>query len=109
MYKDSQNLYSFCFELTKKLPNEYRFELSSQLLRSSSSIALNIAEGSAKGSHKDFSHFLDIALGSLYETVANVDMLRLSKLVEQRDFDLVSNMAANIAKQLGGFKKKLKS
>ncbi len=108
VYKDSQSLFSFCLEITRKLPKEYRFELSAQLIRSSSSIALNIAEGSGKASRKDFSHFIDIALGSLYETVANVDMLKSNNLIDQKDFIEVKEKASNIARQLGGFKKKLK-
>lgn len=91
-----------------KLPREHRFELSSQLIRSSTSIALNIAEGSGKSSKKDFSHFLDIALGSLYETLANMDILRNNKLITTAEFALGQEKASNIARQLGGFKKKLK-
>ncbi len=108
VYKDSQDLISFCLKLVGKLPREHRFELSSQLIRSSTSIALNIAEGSGKSSKKDFSNFLDIALGSLYETLANMDTLRNNGLMNANDFTLGQQKAANIARQLGGFKKKLK-
>lgn len=108
VYKDSQDLVSFSLALVRKLPKEYRFELSAQLIRSSSSVVLNIAEGSAKSSRKDFSHFIDIALGSLYETLANIDILRANQLIDQKDFELAKQKTANIARQLGGFKKKLK-
>lgn len=108
VYKDSQDLIVFSLKLVRKLPREYRFELSSQLIRSSSSVALNIAEGSGKSSRKDFSHFIDIALGSLYETIANVDILRTNQLISNEDFEAVKDKSANIARQLGGFKKKLK-
>ena len=109
VYKDAQDFLSFSLDLIRKLPKEYRFELSAQLIRSSSSVVLNIAEGSGKSSKKDFSHFLDIALGSLYETIANIDILRTNKLIEQKDFETAQQKAANIARQLGGFKKKLKA
>ncbi len=109
VYKDAQDLVSFSLVLVKKLPREHRFELSSQLIRSSSSVVLNIAEGSGKSSKKDFSNFLDIALGSLYETIANVDILRINNLVDDKDFEIIKDKAANIARQLGGFKKKLKT
>ena len=108
VYKDSQDLVTFSLNLIRNLPREHRFELSSQLIRSSTSLVLNIAEGSGKSSAKDFSKFIDIALGSLYETVANVDTLRTNGLAKNTDFELVKEKSANIARQLGGFKKKLK-
>ncbi len=109
VYKDSQELVSFILGIIKTLPKEHRFELSSQLIRSSSSIILNIAEGSGKSSKKDFSHFIDIALGSLYETLANMDILRTNQLINDADFESAKEKAANIARQLGGFKKTLKT
>ncbi len=109
VYIDAQNLVNYCLKLIKKLPKEYRYELSSQLIRSSSSVVLNIAEGSAKTSKKDFSHYIDIALGSLYETVANVDLLRINDLVTQDELEIVKEKANSIANQLGGLKKKLLS
>ena len=109
VYKDAQDLSSFCLGIIRKLPKEYRFELSAQLIRSSSSIVLNIAEGSGKASRKDFSHFIDIALGSLYETVANIDILKTNNLIDQKDFLIAKEKASSIARQLGGFKKKLKT
>jgi four helix bundle protein len=53
-----------------KLPSHLR----SQLLRSSSSVALNVAEGSAKPTPADQRRFYGIALGSLRESQANLDL-----------------------------------
>ncbi len=53
--------------IAPKLPREERFELTSQLLRASLSIPLNIVEGCGRFTDKDFAHFLDTSLGSTNE------------------------------------------
>ena len=55
-------------KLAKKLPPEERYEMASQLRRAAFSIPANIAEGSAKGTNAHYKHFLEISLGSAYET-----------------------------------------
>lgn len=49
--------------------------LRDQLLRASSSIALNLSEGSAKRSPRDRRRFYEIGLGSVRECEAIVDLL----------------------------------
>jgi four helix bundle protein len=52
---------------TKQLPDEERYGLTSQIRRSVISIPSNIAEGSKRGTKKDFIHFLRISSGSAAE------------------------------------------
>lgn len=107
VYRDAQQLFSCVLEITKKLPKEFRFELTSQLIRSSFSVILNIAEGSGKISDKELNRFIDIALGSTYETVAGMDTLRMNGFITDADFDTIKELAGKICDQLGGFKKTL--
>lgn len=107
VYKDAKLFAQVCFIHVNKLPREYRFEIGSQIIRSSMSVSLNIAEGSGKHSDKDFNHFLNIALGSLSETIASFDILKDNKLISEAEFSKLLNLGGKISTQLGGFKKKL--
>ena len=62
--------------------------LKDQLLRASSSVALNLSEGSAKPTAKDRSRFYHIAMGSLRECQTIFDLIRIpgeSKIVSLAD------------------------
>lgn len=107
VYKDSKELFALILKIVKKLPREYRFELGSQLIRSGLSIILNIAEGSGKESDKELNRYFKISLGSLYEILAAVDVLKSSDLITSEDFEEIFKLIESISSQLGGFKKKL--
>jgi len=55
------------YKLTKTFPQEELYALTNQIKRASVSIPSNIAEGYGRNTDKSFSHFIDIARGSLYE------------------------------------------
>lgn len=107
VYNDAKKLFQLVFEVVKKLPRDVRYEIGSQLIRSSFSVILNIAEGCGKKSDKELNRYFDISIGSLNETVAGMDVLRDNKLITEDNFNMIIQKAESISKQLGGFKKKL--
>jgi len=107
VYRDAKGVFRQIINVTTVLPREYRYELGSQLIRSSHSVILNIAEGSGKKSDKELNRYFDIALGSIYETIASLDVLRDNRLIADKQFDSLFEKLQNLAKQLGGFKKSL--
>jgi four helix bundle protein len=56
------------YELVKKLPNDEKFALSSQVRRAVVSVSINIAEGFGRTDSKEKLQFYNIAYGSLLET-----------------------------------------
>ena len=55
------------YMVTRTYPKHEIFGLSSQTQRAATSIPFNISEGSAKSSDKDFSRYLEMAIGSSFE------------------------------------------
>ena len=67
IWKRSRLFCSSIYEVTARFPSDEKFGLTNQLRRASVSIPSDIAEGSSRNSNKDFSRFLEIAIGSAYE------------------------------------------
>lgn len=74
VYQHAITLVEKVYDLTKELPAEERFALVNQLKRSSTSIVLNIAEGSGGLGDKEYKSFLRIALKSTYETIPGLKL-----------------------------------
>jgi four helix bundle protein len=61
----------FCkniYMMTAELPGSEKYGIISQAQRASVSISSNIAEGCSRRSEKDFARFIEIAIGSAFET-----------------------------------------
>ncbi|MDO8470206.1 MAG: four helix bundle protein [bacterium] len=109
VYRDAQELFCVVLSVVRKLPKEFRFEIGSQIIRSALSILLNIAEGSGKSSDKEMNRFLEISLGSVYETLAAIDALEYNGFITKTECEKVERLLASISRQLGGLKKRLDS
>jgi four helix bundle protein len=86
VWQKAVDLVTFVYTLTKTLPKEELYGLTSQIRRASVSIPSNIAEGQGRLSRKDFRHFLGQARGSLLEL--ETQLLIASKLGYLSDSEL---------------------
>ncbi len=107
VYQKSLELHKLVVHITMRLPEEFGY-IQNQVRRAALSIVLNIAEGSAKSSDKDFNRHLGIALGSADEVVAGCEVMFSENLISKKEFGEIEFIANEIIKQLGGFSKKLK-
>ena len=96
------------YETVRKFPADERFDLTSQARRAANSVVLNIAEGSGRGTKKDFSHFLDMAVGSTFETVACFFVARRQSYVSQHDLDELKRSGESLSKRINAFKRTLR-
>jgi four helix bundle protein len=101
-YKTSKKLAVDIYSLTKNWPKDESYGLTSQIRRSSVSIAFNLAEGCGRASAKDTLHFLAIARGSCYELEAQIDIAHDLHFVETEQFDTLLKEIETARKLLSG-------
>ncbi len=96
------------YELADQLPNSEKFNLSSQITRAATSIALNIAEGSTGQSDAEQNRFLGLALRSLIETVACQRIIVRRKYINDTTFmEQLDLKSQELAKRISAFRKAL--
>lgn len=96
-----QKAMDFCllvYEKTRSYPKEEIFGLTSQFHRAAASVPLNIAEGSACQTKKEFIQFLTIALRSQYECVTIIKLSQRLGFLNKSDFENLEEKAAVIGR-----------
>ena len=86
--------------ITRKFPREELFGLTSQMRRATISIALNIVEGSGRGTDKDFAHFLDVAFGSALEVEAQVILSLDLEFITDEEYNVLNLKVQEIQKMI---------
>lgn len=97
------------YAVTDSFPEVEKFGLTSQIRRCSVSISSNIAEGASRSSEKEFSRFLEIAQRSCFEVETQIIISKHLNFITEDQFEAINDQVLSIAKQLSGFKRKLKT
>ena len=108
VWKDSVQLASKIYSVTKTFPKDEVFGLTSQIRRAAVSISANIAEGAGRNSKNDFSRFLDIALGSLNEVKSLMEVAYTLSYMDQKMRDELRSNTNSLGQSIGAFRKYLK-
>ena len=107
VWQRSMHLVTLVYKITAAFPDREKYGLISQINRAAVSIPTNIAEGSARGSTKEYIRFLDIATASATELDT---LLRISERLEIAKTDyLIHEYLIPVQKMLYKQKKALKS
>ena len=88
-------------------PNHEKYGLSDQLRRAAISIPSNIAEGTGRIGIRERMHFLDIANGSLFESVCQLEIAKELNYIGKDDFRKAEELASRVSMTLIGLKKSL--
>ncbi|MDV3866104.1 four helix bundle protein [Elizabethkingia anophelis] len=86
VWQESMDLVTNIYELVQNFPAEEKYNLTSQIKRSSVSIPSNIAEGARRKSNLEFIQFLNITSGSLSELETQLEIaIRLKFITENEE------------------------
>jgi len=103
IWKEGLDLVTENSKLTKSFPPDERFDLVSQMNRSSISIPSNIAEGTAKSSNKHFKVYLENSLGSAFEWETQLEISQLKGFIETSDYEFLKDKVNQIQRMIGSF------
>ena len=104
LYQKVLNYIDFVFELTKKLPREEIFGLTSQLRRAADSIALNLGEGYGE-TFGLFFRYMKIVNGSIRECVVAITLACRRNYITDAEKYKSREMLVELSKMLAGLKK----
>jgi four helix bundle protein len=102
VWKMSIDLTAFIYELTSEFPKQEIYGLTSQMRRAAVSIASNIAEGSARGTRKDFRQFVKQAEGSNCELQTQLTISKRLGFGHLAKLSSAETLSIEIGKMLGG-------
>ncbi len=85
---------------TDVFPGDQRFSLTKQLQNSIVSVPSNIAEGSARGTKKEFIYFLHIARGSLAEADTQLIIAQRRGYISSAAYEEINTLANHVGRML---------
>ncbi|MCM8823582.1 MAG: four helix bundle protein [Candidatus Omnitrophica bacterium] len=93
------------YKITVLFPKEEQFGLSQHIRKSAISILSNISEATSRFGDNDFKRFIELAIGSLYETMSQLFVALDNNYLNKKSFDNLYKEAEIIAKMLSKLSK----
>ena len=100
VWQKAMNLVTLVYKLTNDFPKDEKFGLTSQIKRCSVSIPSNIAEGYGRNYTKDYSRFLQIARGSLFECQTQLEIGVNLGFTKSEQIEPINQLSIEIEKML---------
>ena len=92
-------------DIFRVFENCRKYSLKDQIERAGLSIPSNIAEGSERGSTKDFAHFLNFSKGSCAELRTQLYIARKLTVLDRNDFERLVSETKEVSAMLEGLRR----
>jgi four helix bundle protein len=92
VWQDAIDLYVLNWRVFKRFPFELK-RVASQAISSSDSVHRNIAEGYCRRSLREYLQALNIALGSLGESVSGFHAYRMAEQITEADYSALNDLS----------------
>lgn len=109
VWRKSHQLTLEVYRATAGFPREERYGLSSQIRRSCSSIAANVAEGCGRNGEAELARFCSIALGSANELEYHLLLAKDLNFIKSSDYQRLDQSATEIKRMLAALILKLRA
>lgn len=100
VWQKAMRLAELVYALTESFPRSEQFGLVSQMRRAVVSIASNLAEGSCRGSRKDFRQFVVVALGSGAELETQLELSKRLSFGKETDYTEIDQLLGEVMRML---------
>lgn len=94
-------------DISDNLEQKRLYRFAEQLRGSAMSISNNIAEGAGSSSSKEFSHFLNIARRSTFETANILILLSRRDLIKEQDLEPYMEKLDHLCRRISTLRKSL--
>ena len=109
VWEKAHNFAVEVYKISKSFPREELYGLTSQIRRASFSVPINIVEGNASNSRKEFLNFLNIANRSLVETEYLLEILLEIEMLNKDNYLKLEELRSEVAVILISFIKGVKN
>jgi four helix bundle protein len=103
LYKKARLFRNRIYSLIKKLPDEEKYNLGSQMRRAATSLTNNIAEGHGRYHFQESIQFCRTARGSLAELIDDLNICSDQEYFSEDEMNELKLIAQEINKMLNGY------
>jgi four helix bundle protein len=108
VWQESIKFVTEIYSITRSFPTDEIYGLVSQINRCAVSIPSNLAEGSSRSSGKEYSRFIEIALGSSFELETQLEISKNLNFIHADLFKNVLERLTIIQKRLNALKSSIR-